>query len=417
MKRIWLMALSASTGFGLMVSNLSAGEIMVVDPKSPLFPDEPLCPGDLALSDTVFWKGVLASREVQSYYVSATAPLASSDRSLLLLEMQAAWNDPLDEQLNAGLVHRWTPGGNVIIGSNFFYDYNSSIRGNGYGGVGTGMEVLTPNFEMRFNYYWPDSRQPHIGKASSSTRNRSTRENLGTTRTVAASGPPTSTSTASSTSQSVNLGGGTLTTTTTTTTTTTRQNFLETFTSRTRNSQFSNSRTVIPGQEAAMQGFDVEAGVSPEFLPDWMNLWGFIGYYDFQNPFGQDSAGFKARAEWRFNEHLCLESTYYENAFSNIGGNWYGGIRMSCTLDGAGGFRNKLANLLVPQGDPTCSSRWLERVNRQRRFMFAESEPSITETSSSSSSIQTSRRFNPFSRSSTSSSTTTSTVFTPAIIP
>lgn len=415
MKRTWLMALLASAGFGLYLSPLSAGEPVVVDPKSPLFLDEPLCPGDLDLSDTVFWKGILASREVQSYYLSATVPLASSDRSLLLFETQGAWNDPLDEQINAGLIHRWTPGGNVIIGSNFFYDYNSSIRGNGYGGVGTGMEVLTPNFEMRFNYYWPDSRQPSIGKASGSTRNRSTREDLGTTRTVAASGSPTSTSTASSTSQSVNLGGGVLTTTTTTTTTTTRQNFLETLTTRTRNSQSSTTRTVTPGLEAAMQGFDAEAGVSPEFLPDWMNVWGFIGYYDFQNPFGPDSAGFKARAEWRFNEYLCLESTYYENAFSNIGGNWYGGVRMSCPLDGDGGFRNKLANLFVPQGDPTCSSRWLERVNRQRRFMFAESEPRITETSTSSSSIQTTRRFNPFIRSNTATSTSTSTVFTPVI--
>ena len=350
--------------------------------------DLALYPSSLTPNDWVMFKGAEFNSDIQSYFLGLSLPLMTSENDLLFLEAQFAWNDPLDEQINFGLAHRWLlkEDKNIIIGENVFFDYNNSRNGNGFGGVGTGFEILTPNFELHFNYYWPDNRQPVIGRRTTQNTERSSRF-VSQTVTETPNGSSRST-TETTTDQTIvstevpDLPPIISTSTATAISTTTRQPFLRNVTNLFEDTETITTRELLQ-REAAMEGFDVEVGTPVPFLPDNINMWGFIGYYDFQNPFpmGEDSDGLKGRLEWRVNPNFTLETIYFDQDWPTTGGQWYSGFRFSCPLDDP--ENGLLATLFTPKPDSGFDSRWLQRIVRQRRFRFVEDqfrEESLTTT-------------------------------------
>lgn len=337
----------------VLLSNYAWSQEEILEP-TPVYPD------DLSAADAVIFSQNVFSRNFQSYGGGAIVPLLSDDRNLIHVEANFAWTDPLEEQINVGLVHRWQfPGKDWVVGENVFFDWANGPSGNGYAGVGAGAEILSPDFEVRFNYYWPDSRKSHLGTTTSQE----------TTTGVTPDGDPYLT------------------------TNDNEQFFL--------NQDFIRKTTTTTEQcdffEVPMEGFDVEAGIplrikkqevvsvpvggkNPVFVesleesqwPANLNLWAFVGYQDHQNPHGPDQAGFKGRLEWRVNPHLLIEGTYYENPWPGIGGNWYTGFRVNCPLDDPNDNRNLVSKLLTPEAPTWEKDRWLQRVVRERRFGFAQ---------------------------------------------
>jgi len=406
MRRILSAALAIF--FGTTAATLSQE---LSDEVTPIFPE------DLTPADAAIFSGATFNREIQSYFGGVSIPLLSNEKHLIMTEMNFAWTDPLDEQINIGLIHRWKfPNKDWIVGENVFFDWGNSINGNGYAGIGTGMEVLSHCFEFRFNYYWPDPRQPEIAGDFSSSSSSSTTNSLGTTSTTTPTGAETTTQIISQVQEEEE--GGIVTTTVFQDTTT--ENFLTTTTEDFETINSFNSLYRSPIYEAAMQGYDIEFGVpaycifnffmprqtgakvvmvEEEPLPNnCPNVWGFVGYEDFQNPFGADVAGFKGRVEWRVNPHLVIEGKYHESPWPQIGGNWYGGFRVTCNLDDPNDDRGLFARLFDIDCNTPEKSRWLQKVGRDPRYRFAESERVVEAISTTTVTPSSTVTQNPFSR-------------------
>lgn len=80
-------------------------------------------------------------------------------------------------------------------------------------------------------------------------------------------------------------------------------------------------------REAALEGFNAEIGV---LLPickytEW-RLYG--GYYHYENPFGGDFDGFKARLEGRLLPGVIADVEYWDDT-ALMGGHWTAGVRVS----------------------------------------------------------------------------------------
>ena len=177
----------------------------------------------------------------------------------------------------------------AIIGGNIFYDRYDSNGGNYYDQLGLGLEVLTRWVDARFNYYIPDSSQNVIDKRKTRSRSQSTSSSWG---------QPFAT-------------GYTIRQPYSTTTTTTNQLF-ERF-------------------EDTMEGFDAEVGVLTPWLEQYVALRWFAGYYNFNNRYGADLNGVKARAELRFSSKLAVDATYYQDQ-EVTGSNWLFGFRVNIPI-------------------------------------------------------------------------------------
>ncbi len=85
---------------------------------------------------------------------------------------------------------------------------------------------------------------------------------------------------------------------------------------------------VFERREAALQGFNAELGV---LLPTGCKYTEFRiygGYYRYENPFGSDFEGFKARLEARVLPGVIADLEYWDDA-ALMGGHWTAGVRVS----------------------------------------------------------------------------------------
>ena len=188
-----------------------------------------------------------------------------------------------------------------IFGANVFYDFTHAVSNNDYNQVGAGIEWMSPFLDLRVNGYLPESTENKVDETSR-----------------------TSSSTSSSTTSSTSYGSlyardhsvyQPFTTTTTT-------NF-----QRTTTTQF------FEQYERALQGFDGEAGI---LLPEKYTLFPvrfYGGFYSFDNPYGDDIVGPKARIEARPFSFLLLDASWYQDE-ELLGSTWYLGARASMTIGG-----------------------------------------------------------------------------------
>lgn len=86
--------------------------------------------------------------------------------------------------------------------------------------------------------------------------------------------------------------------------------------------------------EQALGGYDWEIGLRFPLPtpPETLEARLFGGYYDFDNDFGGEAKGWKARAELRVLSSLFLDAGIYEND-DLTGSDWFAGARLSVPLD------------------------------------------------------------------------------------
>lgn len=189
-----------------------------------------------------------------------------------------------------------------IIGANAFYDFTSSSNDFDYHQWGAGLEWMSPYLDMRVNGYFPQTSENIVDETSE-----------------------TSVSTSSSTTTSTSFGtlfpsGHNVFQNFTTTTTTT--------TSRTSTTRF------FEQYERALKGFDGEAGILvPEHLT-WFPIRFYGGFYSFENPYGDDITGPKARIEARPFSFLLLDAAWYQDE-ELLGSNWFLNARAEITIGGS----------------------------------------------------------------------------------
>lgn len=236
-----------------------------------------------------------------------------------------------------------------IIGTNIFYDFtNSPTHSFDYQQFGAGLEWMSPYIDLRINAYFPESTRNQIDETSSSSTSQRSR-----TSTETSYGNPFAT-------------GHTIVQPFTTTTTT--------ITRRTTTTRF------FEQYETALEGYDAEAGflLPPELTFFPVRLYG--GYYSFDNPYGEDIAGPKARVEVRPLSFLLLDASWYDDA-ELLGSEWYLGARADILIGGgrrppssskplhdtAEGPKTKAYN---PWGD--FNRRLVERIPRNYRAILIE---------------------------------------------
>jgi hypothetical protein len=267
-------SLALATGiFTLLAPAARAGHEVVSEGKetttvaAPLrewFPDDP--------RGMVTVGGQFSSHLNGVYLDSITGLWAPQQRdAFLFLNSRYHYEDNGQMISSTGLGFRkLLPDHDVIFGVNGYWDALHSERDNDFDQAGFGAEILTKWVDARFNYYLPENDQVRVDGHSESDSHRTT-------------------------------GSGFVRTTT-------RKQSFET-------------------REAALEGFNAELGVLlPLCKYTEVRLYG--GYYHYDNPFGSDFEGFKARLEARLLPGVIADVEYW-NDTELMGGHWTAGVRAS----------------------------------------------------------------------------------------
>lgn len=162
-------------------------------------------------------------------------------------------------------------GPGIIIGGNAYWDSIHSERQNDFEQLGLGFEVLSRWVDARFNYYLPDDERFEIERSSERDSSRA-------------------------------IVGG---------------NLVQT-----------NRKRSFKRFEAALEGFNTEVGFLIPGLDKYAEVRVFGGYYHYDNPFGHDFDGFKARLEARLLPGVIADVEYWDDA-RLMGGHWTAGARVS----------------------------------------------------------------------------------------
>ena len=225
------------------------------------------------------------SEHLQTVYLDSLTPLWRPGNAVVFLNTRNNFNDSHQYTSSYGLGARYlVPDREVIFGVNAFYDSIDSQFDNQFRSFGFGAEMLTHWVDARFNYYLPDSSDiltsSHLQRTTNTTVTGPTR-----------------------------VGNQIITTTNTRHRTRTFQTF-----------------------EAELEGLNGEVGFLIPGLDRYMETRVFGGYYHYNNPFGHDYNGFKARLEAHFLPGIIGNVEWWDDAYLN-GGHWTAGLRASVPFD------------------------------------------------------------------------------------
>lgn len=279
---------------------------------------------------------------------------------LLFVNPRASFTDDDAEEANLGIGYRQLlPRQKVILGANAFYDYRDTGYSH-YDQWGLGVELLSTWVDARANYYKPDDEQTLVASETETSTSRSVSTSEGWEDPYAED-------------HAVMQDYVVERTETTITTTRTFEQY-----------------------EAALEGYDWEVGVRLPLpvKPETLEARVFGGYYDFDNPFGDDIAGWKARAELRLAATLFLDAGLYEDDLLT-GSDWYAGARVTVPLDLAAIAKGRnpfaTAKSRLDQKPRDLSARLTEMVMRDPQIRlelseFIENSTLMTQSSTKSSS-------------------------------
>jgi hypothetical protein len=227
--------------------------------------------------------GGKASGDLGEGYVDSVFPFWAPGDVVFFLNTRTNL-DSSDELVSSyGLGARYlVPGHDVIVGGNAYYDSIHSMHDNDFDELGLGAEVLTRWVDARFNYYRPEDSHHLISKRSHDEFSSDLEPIFG------------------------NRFG--------------RDLFLQ--------QRFTRTRTTSRTYEAALEGWNAEIGFLVPGLDKYMELRLFAGAYSYDNPFGGDFAGFKARAEARVLPGVIAGVEYWDDAYLT-GGHWTGELAVS----------------------------------------------------------------------------------------
>src|SRR5690606_7324232 len=99
-----------------------------------------------------------------------------------------------------------------------------------------------------------------------------------------------------------------------------------------RNITETQRRRTFDRYEAALEGWNAEVGFLVPGLDRYPEVRVFGGYYRYDNPFGSDFEGFRARLEARLLPGVIADLEYWDDA-ALMGGHWTAGARVSVPFD------------------------------------------------------------------------------------
>ena len=286
-----------------------------------------------------FTLGTQFSDHLSGLYLDSITGLWSPVKrdSFLFLDSRYHFEDNGQTITNLGLGYRKLfPQQKIILGANAFWDHIHSEHHNDFNQLGLGVEVLTEWVDARFNYYRPEDGRTQVGHSTSHSRTHTTHFGNTTTSTTERIGS-----------------------------------------------------TIF---EAGLEGFNTEVGVKLPFLDRYAETRVYLGYYRYENPFGRDFDGFKARLEARLLQGVTANLEYWENT-ALMGGHWTAEIAVSVpfNLDNLITGRNPFAGASdsfkrLPR---SFESRMSDRLERSHRIQTTTSSPIVT---SHSLSVKTTRQ-------------------------
>ena len=221
-------------------------------------------------------------------------PVSGDEEQLILVNPRGSLLSGPEEELNLGFAYRrhlTDPG--VILGGNIFYDSRWTRHNNHFNQLGVGVEALSRCVDFRFNYYLPEKGHKIIREWEEVTVDVQSRRNRG--RPYRASDG--------------SLQQPIITTETTTTTIT-------------RFTEF----------EEGLEGYDAEIGAALNFMPEWLDMSIFGGYYNFWSESGVRFDGLRGRLEIRPVKALTIDAEVYSNDELN-GSDYLVGARLNFPFD------------------------------------------------------------------------------------
>ncbi len=268
-----LLALSLLSGMSHAGQEI-ASKTVVEPPKRTWFPEDPA--GSITLG------GQFSEGATGVYVDSITGLWAPQSRNaFLFLNTRAHWEDNDQFISSTGLGFRaMCPQHEIIVGVNAYWDALHGAGGSDFNQLGLGAEILTHWVDARFNHYAPDNDRTEIGRSSSRQ---------------------------SSTSLGPEFNSGA---------------FIS------RNQTETTRRRSFRSYEAALEGYNAEIGFLIPGLDRFAEVRVFGGYYHYDNPFGSDYEGFKARLEARLLPGVIADVEYWDDA-ALMGGHWTAGARVS----------------------------------------------------------------------------------------
>ncbi len=290
------------------VASIIAGPLEIAPHKRTWLPDDPS--GDITL-------GVQFSEKLSGVYFDSMTGIWASQNGGSFLFLDGRYHDEDNGQFisSSGLGFRQlVPGRDIILGANFYYDSIHSEHENDFVQYGFGIEMLTRWVDARFNYYLPENDRYEISRSSV---NRSRTE----------------------------IGGGVV--------------------------DHTEQRLDFKNFETSLEGYNAEIGVLIPGLDKFAEVRAYAGYFHYNNPFGHDFDGFKARVEARVLRGVTAGVEYWDDT-ALMGGHWTASVAVSMPFstynlltgknpfEGAGEYFKRLPR--------PFSSRMSDMVERSHRI-------------------------------------------------
>jgi len=324
-------------------------------------------------------------------FVDFLVPLAERGNSLFMINPRASLRDEGESEINLGLVWRHLlPDAGISVGANAWFDTRESRHDNRFNQTGFGLEILGRRVDARVNWYNADNDlEPFNEFTTRETAVRtdvSVRADVVTRRRVAVDVASNVKTTVTETTEwDAPYAEGhevlqdferDITTTSVTERVTTRAT---TDTRTVRTTRTTQRTTTITDRlfrqfESGLDGFDAEIGVKlplPESAPE---LRVFAGYYDFDNPFGDDIEGYKGRLELRAGPYLTFDAEFFDDDRLN-GTDYFVGLRLQVPLYGDNTWKRVRDGLRASAHRPVAERRYTDMVMRDVRVQTAESDP------------------------------------------
>ena len=302
-------------------------------------------------------------------YSDMILPLLNNEQNIIFFNPRVSLMNEGANEFNLGLGYRRLVTNGLVLGGNVFVDSRESAHGNRFNQWGAGVELLSQYVDFRANYYDADNDKEKIGQYSSQSQETvsqttsSTRASSSTTAKVRPGTGGYSDPYAEGHGIYYDQYGGTITDYTT------RTNYTTTY--RTTTTTTTTSKW-FEQYEAGMDGWDAELGFKLP-LPIGPEVRLFGGYYSYDNPFGDDVDGLKARLEVKTGPYLALDAEVFEDETLN-GSDFFVGARLQIPFSrdlSWGKFVDGLVSMEHRSLDERMRS---EMVQRDVRVQTSESD-------------------------------------------
>ncbi len=225
--------------------------------------------------------GTRLGKETVEGYTDLIYPLFATASNTFFLSPRFSLTDEGANEANIGFGYRRKLNNWLVGGTNVYFDSRESEHGNRFNQWGAGLELFSEYVDVRANYYDADNDKQRIGEYRQRVTETSTQLSYGNDGQPFAIGHEIITE-----KKKIEQ-----------TTITVIDKFFEQF-------------------EAGMDGWDAEIGGKLP-LPKGPEIRLFAGYYDYDNPLGDDFSGGKGRLEVKTGSWLALDAEVYEDEALN----------------------------------------------------------------------------------------------------